>query len=510
MREFDLFVIGTGAANLVSDAAIDAGLRVGICEKYKFGGTCLTRGCIPTKILATAAEKLISLRSYEKLGISLPSDQIRLDQGKMKDRVFAKIDESLEIAEEYRDAGATVYEGTARFVSDEEVEILLHTGKKERVRAERILVATGAKTRLPDLPGLHEVGFLCSENFFAEAYPFPFPSSVVILGGGYIGCEFASIFAAFGSAVTIVQSAPRLLRIMDEELSAALEAEMTERGIRIYKNARAEALREEQGMKCLSFCQGEERHEILAEEIFIATGVEPNSAELGLENTSLLLDARGYIRTNEAMETSLPHIYCLGDANGKIQLRHKANREAEILAYNLFSEEVKEGAPLKRMDYTCIPQVVFSVPEVASVGLTERDARAKYGDAAVLSGRFPYASTAKGYALGYGEESVDRAFVKLVTEKKSGKILGVHIIGAQASLLMQYYSYLMNLSPHEIPATDPELRASEALLAARTLPLSPSPDPGQLHCMDELVTAHPSLAEVAAWANGALEEAAEC
>lgn len=503
MKHYDLLVIGAGAGNIVSHAALDAGLSVAICEKYKFGGTCLTRGCIPTKILASVAEKRISLDKFKGIGLNLDLDSVSINQDLVKQRVFSKIDLSKNIPDGLRNSGADVYEGCAHFISDTCVELIYNDGSSPlKLSADKILVATGAKTRIPDIEGLDQIGFLSSESFFADAYPQPFPQSLIILGGGYIGCEFASIFAAFGTKVTIIQSAPRLLRVMDEELSNELTHQFKERGIEIYTGSRAKRAYLRDNKKILVFNKNGTEYEIAADELFVAPGVVPNTDELGLENTSLELDSRGYIKTNEAMETSVPHIYCIGDANGQIQLRHTANREARILSHNLFNTSVQKGTKLyERMDYSLIPSVVFSTPEIASVGLTQAEAEEQLGKELVGIRKLPYHETAKGFALGYNKGEDNRAFVKLVVNKETEKILGVHILGDQASLLMQSYSYLLNLEPHEVAHLNTHLPASKGLEKARKeQPLSPRMKSDYAPTMQKLVTAHPSLAEVAAWA----------
>lgn len=562
MKHFDVFVIGAGSGNIVSRAALDAGLSVGLCEKYKFGGTCLTRGCIPTKILATAADKICDIHKLKDIGVQVDSQDIHIDQELIKERVFSKIDNCKSIPESLRRAGAEVYAGVAHFKNDNILEITCHDDPEHpiEVTADTIVISSGAKTRIPEIEGLEEVSYLTSETFFDEGYPQPFPRSIIMVGGGYIGCEFASIFSAFGCEVHIIQSAPRLLRPMDEELSAELTRQFRERGIKVSVESHAKSVRIQDGKKYLTYTEGgrrdqsqpgakqsntsvsdtsqdghttQETHtaqdahtmqdvytareahtaqdtlfkEICADEIFIAPGVVPNSAELGLENTSLRLDSRGYVVTNEAMETSVPHIYCIGDANGQIQLRHKANKEARILAHNLFGTQGNEStspandALYQRMDYSFIPAVVFSTPELASVGMTEQEAVHVYGKDSIGIRSLSYAEVAKGFALGYKADNPQEGFVKIIVNKDTDKILGVHILGEQAALLMQTYSYLLNLSPHEVPAVNEMLRAREKLKAARqVMPMSVELDPGDVHTINQLVTTHPALGEVAAWA----------
>ncbi len=517
MKHYDLVVIGTGAANIISDAAIDAGLKVAICEKGKFGGTCLTRGCIPTKVLATVSEKKCELEHLSRIGIDFDSENIRLDQKLVKDRVFNKINESNEIADEYREAGADVYEAEASFVSDKIIRINPIDGSKSfEISGDKIVIASGARTMKLDLKGLESCSYLCSETFFSDKYPLPFPKSIIILGGGYIACEFASIFNAFGTEVTLIQRSEHILSKADEDISLALERAFLKRGINLFtstelleagfcdeSNDESSESKSRSKSKYVEFKQHGKVRRVRAEEIFLATGVMSNADTLTLENTGIEIDKRGYIKCNEALETSVDGVYCLGDANGRVQLRHKANKEAEILANNLLS-----SASYLRMDYSLIPAAVFTYPEIAYVGLSEKEAREIYGDR-VLTTIMSYSAVAKGYALGITDENetAPACFIKLIVDKENHRIIGVHIIGPAASILIHQYSYLMNLATHEIAEIN-DIKPSDKLKNARILDKEKltidksllNSDLDTTDTMDSLVCAHPSLSELAAWA----------
>ncbi|MDO5733325.1 MAG: NAD(P)/FAD-dependent oxidoreductase [Eubacteriales bacterium] len=504
MKNYDWIIVGTGAANLVSDALIDAGFKIAICEKAKFGGTCLTHGCIPSKILSTCAASYLDMINADHCSICLDKEAIKIDFQDLKRRLFNKIDESLGIADEYRDAGADVYPGCAEFLGPHEICINYGDGRSaETISGDRILVATGAKTRIPEIEGLTEASYLCPENFFDRDYPDPYPRSIAILGSGVTACEFASIFNAFGSEVYLINRRPGLLRHLDREICSSLEDQFNERGIQILSLGMPQKIESVDGLKRLHFDDGST---LEVEAIFVATGVVANADELHLDRAGIDRDQHGYIRTNEALETSQPHIFALGDINGRMQLRHKANREAEILIHNLLENP---QAP-KRMDYSCIPSVVFTYPEVASVGLSEEEAIKAYGSEAVICARFDYSETAKGYAMGISAERASQAFVKVVCLKENRKILGMHAIGAQASLLMQTYAYLMQAAVHPIAIIDPELGASAAVQEVRSQkPNSPEYQLDYMEIFDELLCAHPSLFEVAAWVSLGFEDEAE-
>lgn len=504
MKHYDMIIIGSGAANIVSDAAIDAGLKIAICERGKFGGTCLTRGCIPTKVLATVANKINDLKHLAKIGINIDLESLEINQTLIKERVFNKIDESLEIADEYRDCGVDVYEGEARFRSNKELVVKPNdAGDEILITADKILIATGARTKKLDIKGLDEVGYMSSESFFSQEYPLPFPKSITILGGGYIACEFASIFNAFGSEVNLIQRSDRILSSADKDISLSLMKSFESRGINVCTSTELLEVKRNGDSKEVVFKYEGLEKSLLAEEIFLAMGVESNADSLYLEKTDILCDERNYIVTNEGLETSVSGVYCLGDANGRVQLRHKANKEAEILCHNLFS--TKE---YKRMDYSLIPSAVFTYPEIASVGMTYENACKEFGVENIVTTKMYYKDIAKGYALGYENEARNEnngdEFIKIVVEKNSHKILGVHIIGEEAAVLLHPYSYMMNLAQHEIAELN-TVKASAELKEARKNMLSKEYILDKTDTVDELVTAHPSLAELATWVVSNLE-----
>ena len=247
MKHYDMIVIGTGAANIVLEAAQQQGLRCAQIERGKFGGTCLTRGCIPTKVLVTAADRLYEMREAAALGLS--AENISFDWQKISARVWQKIDESIGLRQFYLDEPHTdVYEGTAHFTYDHTIEVHYPDGSKsEPLTAEKIYIATGGKTKIPQMAGVENVDYYTSESFFGEKYPSKPFRDIIVVGGGAIGCEFAHIFRAFGARVQLVQHNVRLLPKSDEDCSAACRKNLEADGITLYFNKETPAVRKEIG-----------------------------------------------------------------------------------------------------------------------------------------------------------------------------------------------------------------------------------------------------------------------
>lgn len=496
MKHYNLIVIGSGAGNIVLDAAIEKGQHCALIEADKFGGTCLTRGCIPTKVLVTVANEIIRQKHWSKLGLNTPAPE--LDWKKISERTWAKINECDDVRRYYDERAVDTYHGTARFQSSHELEVNSDKGRT-RMTADKIVIAVGARTNVPTIEGIDAVDYLTSESFFGKAWPEKPYKSLIIVGGGSIGCEFAHVFSAFGTKVTLVGHNPYLAPKGDRAQSNALAENFRMRGIELHLNQQPLSILQNEFGKTLSFrdrATGEVQS-VTAEAILIAPGIRPNSDRVNAAAAGVHLDARGYILTNECLETGVEGIYALGDVNGLYALRHKANYEAEVLAHNLYLREPNEA--YRRADYRYIPAVTYTWPELASVGLTE--AQCEREGREVLVGQMPYSATAKGYALGYDPEQAGEAFAKMIVDKKTNRILGFHACGEEASLLMAGYVYLLQSSPHEVPALHPELAASAGCLAARVLDSQAidAPTPDSVRNIERSMTAHPSLSEVAAW-----------
>ena len=495
MKQYDVIVIGTGAGNIIADAAIRAGKSVALIERGRFGGTCLNRGCISTKVMVTAANLVCEAREGARIGVLCGN--VRLDWETVAKRLWQKIDEGPAIQTYYDQfPNVTTYNGTASFTGKKTLLVAKNDGTSEEIEGEKIFIATGGRTNIPKLPGLEEVGYVTSESFFGPKFPQKPYKSLIVIGGGPIGCEFAHVFATAGTKVTIVQHNVRLLPKEDEEISAFMLKQFQNRGLDVRLNQDTVAVRTEQGEKVLVMrdrTSGKEA-EVRAEEILVAPGIRPMTELLHLENTDMQLDPRGYIRTNEFLETSADGIFAIGDINGKAPFRHKANYEAEIAAHNLFEGHDPENWRLAQ--YDAVPAVTYTYPEAAHVGLTEKEAAARGYDVETAINH--YSTAVKGFALGYEPGHDDDGFVKLVLDKKTKKILGAHIVGHEASILIQPFVNLLMCGEHTIKPISEDI-ASETAKKLRALPLKRDLDPRSVYTLSESMTPHPSLSEVTMW-----------
>ena len=502
MKQYDLIVIGSGGASIVADAAIAKGLKVAIIEKTKFGGTCATRGCIPTKVMVTAANAIREIEDYSKIGIKTAPATI--DWSFMSQRVWDVINRHKGTQKYYEDAPNTdAYHGTATFVDNHTVDVIPNDGSESiRMTAPNIIIGVGGHSKVAPTPGLEEAGYLTSENLFGDDYPEKPYKSLVVIGGGPIGTEFAHVFSAAGTEVHLVQRNVRLLPKEDAEISQAIYDNMKEH-MHIHLNTVIESVRTEGDQKVVTVKNRatEEVTEIKADQILIATGIQPAVEELGLDNTDIVRLPGGWIKTNEFLETSVPGVYALGDVNGGDQFRHKANYEADIIAHNLYRAEKPEDFRWARYDVT--PAVTYTYPEVGHVGLTEDQAKeAGYN---VKTGKNHYSLSAKGYAMGIDPGSVEDGFVKIVVDADTNDILGMHVIGPQASILFQPFVNLMNAGDTPLKVINEDI-ASPLTKELRQKGLVRPMDPHSVITVGETMTPHPALSEVIMWTQYYLEK----
>lgn len=495
-KHYDLVVIGTGAANIVVDAAVRQGLHIAIVEKGKFGGTCLNRGCIPTKILVTAANYVREIKEAERLGVV--SGPASINWQTVSDRLWGFLNPASQGTRDYYASmeNIDIYEGTASFTDKKDLHINLNDGSQADISGDKIILGTGAKTNIPVLPGLEEAGYVTSESLFGDKYPQKPYKSLIIVGGGPIGCEFGHVFNAAGTKVTIVQHNVRLLPKDDEDVSAFLLTQFINYGIDVELNKDTVSVEIKDGLKVLRFkdrSTGEEGS-VAAEEILIAPGVKPTTDLLHLENTDVTLDKRGYIETNEFLETAAEGIWALGDINGLAPFRHKANYEAEIISHNLF--ENREPKDWRWARYDLVPAVTYTYPEAAQVGLTEANAKKAGYDVDIAVNH--YSTAAKGYALGFEQGNPNDGFVKLVIDKKTKHLLGAHIIGHEASILIQPFINLMNAGPQPFVIRHEEI-ASPTVKKLRESGLTRDLVPQSIYTIGETMTPHPSLQEITMW-----------
>jgi mycothione reductase len=424
MQSFDLIVIGSGSGLEVSAEAADGGLSVAVVEHGPFGGTCLNRGCIPSKMLIHSADVMETIRRAELFGITAQVSAVDWDS--IVNRVINTIDPDAQGIEEgnRQHPNITVFKDTGRFVGHKVLE-----AGSQRIAAETIVIAAGTRPRIPDIDGLSEVPFITSD----QALRLPEqPRRLVIVGGGYITAELAHFFGALGTEVTIVHRGPRLLRLEDDDVSARF-TEVYQRRFAMLLNTVVRRAHRDGGDIVLEVVSDGQQQTLGADALLLAVGRVPNTDLLDVRQTGVALDERGFIKANQYLETDVPGVWALGDIVGRYLLKHSANLEAAHVAHNIFNPQDKVP-----VDYHAMPHAIFASPQVASVGLTEGQAREQ---------GLPYvASTYSYYDTAYGSSIEDKdGFVKAIAHKHTGEILGCHIIGTHASILIQEATNAMRM-----------------------------------------------------------------
>ncbi len=424
----DLIVIGSGPGGYVAAIrAAQLGLSVAVVEKDpRFGGTCLHRGCIPTKALLHTAAMIDDIRRAGSFGVNVGEASVDLDGAHAyKNKVVTKNAKGIEFL--FKKNKIEGIHGRGSILGPNEVEVESAEGR-QTYEAENILVATGSVPR--DIPPAPVDGERVLNSDHMLEVP-SVPESLIVLGGGAVGTEFASIFASYGSQVTLVEMLPRLLPIEDEEVSAALEKSFRKRGIQVLTGVQLSAV-EVTSAGARAHLQGEGTDEWReATTVLVAVGRAPVTAGIGLEDLGIKLE-RGYVPVNGFMQTEVPSIYAIGDVVDTPWLAHVASAEG-ILAV-----EHMAGLEARPLDYGLVPSVTYCEPEVGSVGLTEAQAREEGHDVAV--GKFPMTALAKAAILGKTE-----GFVKVVRETRYDEILGVHVIGPHATDLIAEACVAMRL-----------------------------------------------------------------
>ncbi len=416
MKDFDLSVIGAGPAGYVGAIrAAQLGARVCLVEKAEVGGVCLNKGCIPTKTLTGVVALLEKIRTADKHGIRISGEvavDLEIAMGRKRE-VVATIVKGIRGLLAKR--GVALVTGEARLLDERTLEVV-SSGKTRRLSSENILVATGSEPAV--LPSLSFDGSrVISSDDALELVEIP--ESMLIVGAGSIGCEFAFIFSGLGSAVTVVEILDRALPAQDEDISKIMERELRKRKVTLITGDSV-ALCETNGAGVR--CTLESGKQIEVAKVLVSVGRSLNTEGLGLRELGVELGTKNEIVVNERMETNVPGIYAAGDVAGKGMYAHSASREAMVAVTNALGRE-------KRMDYSAVPACIFTKPEVASVGMTERDAREKRGD--VRTGVFNFRSLGKAHVL----DEIS-GMVKMIADADDDTILGVHIIGAHASELI--------------------------------------------------------------------------
>ncbi len=411
--DYDLFVIGAGSGGVrAARIASGHGARVGIAEKHKVGGTCVIRGCVPKKLLVYGAHFAEDLEDARRFGWDVPN--CTFDWPTLRDNVLAEVDRLNGIyIQNLGSAGVTIHDARAVLLDAHTIDV----GGK-RVTADKILIATGAHPQLPGCPG-EEHGITSNEVFHLETLP----KRVVIAGGGYIANEFAGIFHEFACHVTVLLRGDTLLRGYDHSLRERLHLISAQKGIDFRFNSPFERI-EKQADGSLLIHVGGGGEPLEADLLLYAIGRPPNSKGLGLEQAGVAVDAAGAVIVDDDSRTNVDTIYAVGDVTNRVQLTPVAIREGHAFADSVFG-----GKPW-RVDYENIPSAVFSHPPIASVGLTESQARTKFGTIKVFTSDF----RAMKNVLANRNE---RALYKVICDAATDRIVGCHIIGPDAAEIMQ-------------------------------------------------------------------------
>ena len=413
---FDLLVIGAGPGGYVAAIrAAQLGMRVGCIEKEYLGGTCLNVGCIPSKALLESSELLHQARtSFARHGIQ--TGDIRLDLDRMMKRKSGVVKKMTGgIRGLFRKNGVEHIEGTARIVGSGSVEVE-NAGSKETLKAERILIATGSSPiEIPSLPFDGE--FILSST---EALELPeVPGRLVVIGAGAIGLELGSVWNRLGSDVLVVELLDHILPGMDLEMGVQLQRLLEKQGLSFLLETRAEASEVRDGELHLTLASGSETQEQVCDRVLVAVGRRPHTEGLGAEEAGVELDEGGRIVVDEKYETGLPGVYAIGDVIAGPMLAHKAEEEG-VAAVELMAG--KAG----HVNYDTIPGVVYTYPELASVGMTEEEAGEKGFEIRV--GKFPFLANGRAHSL-----EATEGLVKVISDGETDRILGMHILGARAS-----------------------------------------------------------------------------
>lgn len=423
MRHYDLVVVGAGTGNMLLTDEL-AHLRTAVVEPGRFGGTCLNRGCIPSKMFVLAADAARGARASARLGVHATVDHV--DWTAIRDRIFHRIDPLHDSALTYRrNNGIDVYTEEGRFVAPKVLEV-----GSERITADTFVIAVGSRPVVPDIPGLDSVAYHTSDTIMRID---EVPASLAVIGGGFIAAEFSHVFGAFGSDVTIVQRGPRLLTGEDEQISARF-TELASRRHRVLLDAAVTSAEPSPDGVTLTVSCPDGEHVVRAAALLVSVGRRPNTDRLDAAAGGLELDGHGHITTDSAYRTSVPGVWALGDVANHFQLKHMANAESRVVRHNILHPQ-----DLHTLPYKIAPHAVFTDPQIASVGLTEQEARRR-GIEYLVSVR-DYAATAYGWAL---EDTT--SFVKVLANPHDRALLGAHIIGTQAATLIQPLIQAMTLN----------------------------------------------------------------
>jgi pyruvate/2-oxoglutarate dehydrogenase complex dihydrolipoamide dehydrogenase (E3) component len=410
-RQFDAIIIGTGQAGPSLAARFaDAGMAVAIIERHKFGGTCVNTGCIPTKTLVASAYAVHVARRGAEYGFVVNGD-VRVDMKRVKARKDEVSGRSNRGVEEWLRGlkNSTVVQGHARFHSPRTVVV-----NDEVLQAEKIFINVGGRASVPPLPGIHDVSFLTNSSMMDVDF---LPEHLVIVGGSYIGLEFAQIYRRFGSEVTIVEMGPRLIGREDKDISEAVRQILAAEGIQIRLNAKCISLAQRDSRIAVGISCGEGPPEAVGTHVLLAVGRTPNTSDLGLDRAGIATDQRGYIIVDDQLQTNVPGIWALGDCNGRGAFTHTSYNDYEIVADNLLN------AGHRRVSDRIQTYALFTDPPLGRCGMTDDEVR-QSGRAALVA-KLPMSRVSRAV-----EKGETQGFIKISVDAETKHILGAAILGA--------------------------------------------------------------------------------
>ena len=423
MASFDVIFIGGGPAGYVGAIrCAQLGMSVAVVEREGLGGTCVLWGCIPAKALLEAAAVATKVSHSADFGVTV--DGVKLDYGiAMKRSRAVSTQNSKGVEFLFKKNKITWIKGTAKIAGKNSVSVKVD-GKEEKHDAKKaIVISTGSRVKgLPQIGlELNKTTVLSSDEVLVLEKA---PKTMVVVGAGAVGCEFADVFAAFGTQITLIEALPVILPLEDADVSAELTKSFKKRKIDVVTGAKISDVKVGKNSVSMSIESGGKKQTLEVERVLVAAGRAPNTEDIGLKEAGVQLTDRGFIKINERMETSVKGIYAIGDVAGPPMLAHKGQREGVV-----FAEFLAGQKHVHQVNYGNIPNATYCHPEVASIGMTEAQVKEKKIDYKV--GRFPF--SANGRARTSGETE---GFVKIIRDAKYGEILGAHIIGAHATELI--------------------------------------------------------------------------
>jgi len=463
LQKYDLIVIGAGSGLDIANAAAQKGLTVALIEKDRMGGTCLNRGCIPSKLLIHSADVIQIINNASLFGIKI--DGISIDYQKIVNRVNRITDfDSEEIKNQLQQSeNPMLFTGKCTFIGHKTIAIGKIEKKsnndgngKQIIAAEKIVIAAGTRPRIPKIKGIINSGFITSDDALRLQKQ---PRILTFVGGGYIACELAHFFGSLGTTINIIERNDFLLPNEDEEISRKF-TEIFAKKYNLYlgfetklvlSNNNNDSNSNDKRFHILAKNKGGRKIELESDQLLVSVGRIPNTDLLKVEKTGVKINEKGFVDVNEYLETTAKGIFALGDIVGRYQFKHNANLEAQYAYNNIIYPNRK-----KSVNYTAMPHAIFSSPQVAGVGFTEQELKRK--DILYTKSTYPYISTGMGKAL----EDKD-GFVKFIVDKNNNKILGCHIIGTDASILIHEVLVAMRIGDGTIDSITKTIHIHPAL-----------------------------------------------